>query len=339
MSSSPSVSVVIPVYNGSAHLAEAMESVDRQTHPVRELVVVDDRSTDDSVEVARRCAERLDVRVEIHVLDENSGGPARPVNVGVERASGDLVAVLDQDDVFDEEKLANEAGALAAHPAATFAFSRCVRLADRTPVVPEERFTVFSGADSGERDGEAFVAVLLRQPAMVVGFPGFTFRREACLEVGGIDESLAIAADVDLLCRLATGGSVVYTRRVGYSRREHEGNASTRNVVSRLDFLRILAKAVGSESPSVRSTAREELDRRVVELSSILAESGRWRSARELLRQKPWGPSAARTLRGLSRAAAYTAFCRITGRTWRVTDEQVRQAVELVDEVARRTAE
>jgi glycosyltransferase involved in cell wall biosynthesis len=96
-------SVVLPVFNGGALLERAVRSVLGQTYQHFELLLVDDGSTDDSPERARRLA-RDDDRISLFTID-NSGGPARPRNHAIRRSSGEFIAFLDQDDWWLPEKL------------------------------------------------------------------------------------------------------------------------------------------------------------------------------------------------------------------------------------------
>ena len=100
MNHHPLVSVIIPVYNGEAYLAEAIESVLRQTYRPIELIVVDDGSTDRSAEVAKRF---LEVR---YCFQPQSGGAAAARNRGTQLAQGAFLAFLDADDLWVENKLA-----------------------------------------------------------------------------------------------------------------------------------------------------------------------------------------------------------------------------------------
>jgi len=93
------VGVVIPTRNGELYLAEALESVLRQTHRPLEVVVADDGSTDATLELAQRYAPA----VRVLALPHRGLGATR--NAGVEALSGDFVAFLDQDDVWSQRKL------------------------------------------------------------------------------------------------------------------------------------------------------------------------------------------------------------------------------------------
>jgi glycosyltransferase involved in cell wall biosynthesis len=97
------VSVIIPLYNGSACLERAIRSVQAQTYQDVEMIVVDDASTDDSLEVARRLASK-DPRIRVYAID-HCGAPARPRNHAIQRSNGEFIAFLDQDDWWFPQKL------------------------------------------------------------------------------------------------------------------------------------------------------------------------------------------------------------------------------------------
>jgi len=98
------VSVVIPTYNVEAHIVETLNSVLSQTHKNIEVIVVDDASTDSTVEILLEMS-RKDSRVEVLQLPNNSGMPSVPRNAGVDLARGKYIAFLDGDDIWMSNKL------------------------------------------------------------------------------------------------------------------------------------------------------------------------------------------------------------------------------------------
>ena len=96
------LSFVIPVYNGEAWVAEAIQSCLRQTHKDIEVVVVDDKS-EDSTPVVLDHFKKLDNRVKVITNELNKGSGASR-NVGCAAATGDILAVLDADDVSDDHR-------------------------------------------------------------------------------------------------------------------------------------------------------------------------------------------------------------------------------------------
>lgn len=103
------VSVIVPVYNGAAYLAEAIESARQQTYTPLEIIVIDDGSTDASVEIAGRFAE-------VRCVSQAHGGISAARNRGLELAYGDFFALLDADDLWLADKLMLQMRALENNP-------------------------------------------------------------------------------------------------------------------------------------------------------------------------------------------------------------------------------
>jgi glycosyltransferase involved in cell wall biosynthesis len=100
----PKISVITPTYNGSSFIKRAIQSVINQTFTDWELLIVDDCSKDDTVELVSEFAKQ-DKRIKLSKTSKNSGGPATPKNIGIKNAIGEYVAFLDHDDEWLPEKL------------------------------------------------------------------------------------------------------------------------------------------------------------------------------------------------------------------------------------------
>jgi teichuronic acid biosynthesis glycosyltransferase TuaG len=107
MSSSPRVSVVVPVYNAAGVIDATLGSILGQTEPSLEVIVVDDRSTDGTAERIQALAA-VDQRVRYVLLPKNSGGPATPRNEGVALSTAQWIAFCDSDDLWHPEKLRSQ---------------------------------------------------------------------------------------------------------------------------------------------------------------------------------------------------------------------------------------
>jgi hypothetical protein len=182
---SPLVSVIIPSYNQAHFLHEAIESVLGQTYPHMDVVVVDDGSTDNAVEVA---SGYPGVR---YIRQENRGVSAAR-NTGIRHSTGQFLVFLDADDRLTPHAL--EAGLICfgAHPESAFVWGRC-------------RFIALDGAVLGDNLGftvkSDYYAAMLRRsyiamPAMVM------FRRTVLEAAGPYDISLSGCADYDLYLRI-----------------------------------------------------------------------------------------------------------------------------------------
>lgn len=111
----PLVSVIMPIYNGERHLAETLESVVVQTYPNLEAVLVDDGSTDASLEIAESFARRYPERFRV-VRGEPRQGPCRQRNRALDSARGSLICWLDQDDLWMPDKVDHQAQIMIDHP-------------------------------------------------------------------------------------------------------------------------------------------------------------------------------------------------------------------------------
>jgi glycosyltransferase involved in cell wall biosynthesis len=90
---------VVPVFNGERYIAEALDSILAQTYARTEIVVADDGSTDGTWRVVERYGER------IRFVTQPTAGPAATRNLGLRTSTGELVAFLDSDDLWHQEKL------------------------------------------------------------------------------------------------------------------------------------------------------------------------------------------------------------------------------------------
>ena len=97
------VSVIIPCYNAEKYIAQTIESVLRQTHRNFEIMVIDDCSVDNTLGVLTEYVEKG--LISVLTLQSNFGGPARPRNLGISKATGKWVAFLDADDIWNPSKL------------------------------------------------------------------------------------------------------------------------------------------------------------------------------------------------------------------------------------------
>lgn len=119
------VSVVMAVYNAESYVRDAILSVVRQSHANLDIVVVDDCSTDGSANVIRELAN-MDGRIRVFRTDRNSGGPARPRNMGIACSRGKYVAFIDADDIWEPDKIEKQLASLASGKVMSFTDNRIV---------------------------------------------------------------------------------------------------------------------------------------------------------------------------------------------------------------------
>lgn len=100
----PLVTVVIPAYNSANYIGVTLESVLNQTFSDFEVLVVNDCSKDNTIDVVSKFLE-IDNRIRIIDLSQNTGAPAGPRNIGIQQARGKWIAFLDADDIWHKNKL------------------------------------------------------------------------------------------------------------------------------------------------------------------------------------------------------------------------------------------
>ncbi len=208
----PTVTVLVPVYRPEIlHLRQAVDSVLRQTHPLWQLVLVDDGSHDPQL-TEYLAALRRDPRIITGSLPGNMG-ISHASNRALALAEGGFVALLDQDDMLEEHALAMVAAAIRAHDGVDLIYTDRVTITRRGRPVE-----VFRKPDwSPER---------LRQNMYVAHLT--VLRRERVLEVGGFDPQLDGAQDHDLVLRVTElGGGVVHIPEVLYRWRQSRGSTAS----------------------------------------------------------------------------------------------------------------
>lgn len=193
----PLLSVVMPVYNGERFIAAALESV-RGQHDGIELVIVDDGSSDRTLDIVRDFAKVLPIRL---LTPRRIGNWVAVSNIGLREATGDWACFLHQDDLWLPGRIERLRGemesaedALVLHNA-IFVGPDGRELGPWTCPLPE-----------GDVPQERFIERLLIQNFIAIPSP--VFRRNAAIGSGGLDEGLWFSADWDLWLRLGALGPV-----------------------------------------------------------------------------------------------------------------------------------
>ncbi|GAA2743223.1 glycosyltransferase family A protein [Terrabacter aerolatus] len=186
------VSVIVPVFNAAAHIAEQLEALARQTFPGRwEVVLADNGSTDASMDIARCREDVLDLRI---VDASDRGGPGHARNVGAAAARGEWLAFCDADDVVEPGWLA----ALHASRGHADLVAGAIRVD-----------TLNTPAMAHARGGAALVDRLPDGPAGFLPYApsgNLLVRRELFQQLGGWDETLRHCEDVDFSWRAQLAG-------------------------------------------------------------------------------------------------------------------------------------
>ena len=190
----PAVSVLMPVYNAEAYLAEAVKSVLSQTFEDFDFVIVNDGSTDRSGKMLEEFA-RADRR--INLISRPNTGIVGALNDGLKAAEAPLIARMDADDVSVPMRLQRQVDYMKAHP-------ECVALGGR--VVGTDPYGCVLFRSEHKLTHEEIDAELLKGVGWALVHPAVMMRREAVEKVGGYRKEFQWVEDLDLFLRLAEIG-------------------------------------------------------------------------------------------------------------------------------------
>lgn len=227
MSKQFKVSVIIPTYNSERFLRGTIDRVLAQTFTDYEILIVDDKSTDNTSLIVKEYTDRLS-NVRAFFLQSNSGGPAKPKNVGIQAAVGKYIAFLDHDDLWYPEKLRT-----------------CVQVLDTQDVD-----MVFSNSDTLDLsiatdttievhllDTYVFqeVDILTNSGQNIRSCSGVMVKKSALMKVGLFDEKFSLGDDWDMWTRFVlTHKKISFIPRVLYTYVMHQENTMSTTTPKRI---------------------------------------------------------------------------------------------------------
>jgi glycosyltransferase involved in cell wall biosynthesis len=208
----PLISIIMITYNRGRFISEAIDSVLAQSFTAWELLVIDGSSIDDTPAILARYCQR-DPRIQYIRLDNEPGIPIKR-NLGLERAQGEYIAVLDSDDIWpDPEKLTKQYQYLQEHQKdGLILIGGAVLVIDALG----KEIKRYYNPDS---DQEIRNMMLWRNP---FAHSSVLFSRKAALEAGGYSERYPISEDYDLFLKLGRRGTMANLKEHLLKYRQHQ---------------------------------------------------------------------------------------------------------------------
>ena len=232
----PLISIIMPVYNGETFIQEAIDSVFAQSINDFELIVVDDGSTDATLTILETYGNRLTV------LRQQNSGHAAARNAAAKISRGQWIAMIDADDLWHPEKLAQQ---LAVAGDADVIYTAALNFEDSSRVDN----TTF--ADGNCHNGDVFDQLVLDN---FITHSSILMKRDAFLKSGGYDESLKTTCDWDLWLRMSASGCRFHGTPAPLTHYRWRATSNSRNHDRTCrDRLNVLANALGS--PRARRTS------------------------------------------------------------------------------------
>lgn len=181
----PKVSIITPSYNQGQFIAYTIESVLNQTYPNIEYIVVDGGSTDDTMQVVERYADRIDL-----VIHEKDKGQSDAINKGFKAATGELVGWINSDDVLHEDCVERIVELYIKNPSGSIYYGSSLTILDKN--------NVESGVIKVDIPGKDH---LVSRNYDVIQ-PGSFYSLDLVKKVGYLNESIHFSMDLDLWLRL-----------------------------------------------------------------------------------------------------------------------------------------
>jgi glycosyltransferase involved in cell wall biosynthesis len=216
----PLVSVIIPTYNSAHFLPDAVASVRAQKGARVEIVIVDDGSTDQTVEVLAELGPDI-----VYIRREN-GGPAAARNTGLRAARGAWIAFLDADDVWPEDKL-------------EFQLERLLQDDTLDLVSGKTRYVALPGCLPSQ------IPPAVREPVSHIHLAAALFRRSAFERIGFFDEGLRMGEDADWFLRAREAGlKILILPKVTLDYRHHTTNMTRSASLKDLQLFGVLRRSM-----------------------------------------------------------------------------------------------
>lgn len=202
------ISIVIPTYNRADCIERAVFSALNQTYTNIEVIIVDDRSRDNTKEIIENIG---DDRIK-YFYAESKLGAARARNIGVQQASGELIAFLDSDDCWHPDKLRKQYELIRSDAECEMVFCKYKLSGIREGIFPDENSFVFD-------DKKKFAEFLLGRNR--IGAPTVLVSKSAFINNGMFDESMRTLEDWEFAIRMALSTKILFINEVlvnAYSR-------------------------------------------------------------------------------------------------------------------------
>ena len=214
MKQNPLISVVIPVYNREETIERAVKSAISQSYLNIEVIVVDDRSTDNTVEVINDvCAQSLTLLRH----KENKGGSAAR-NTGIKEADGEYIAFLDSDDYWKKSKIEEQIELLTNEPEEVVAvYCDAERgfgeMRGLEKALTEIHDVLLDNERIGKEGGEELICDLLQKKMFVGAGTTLMVKAQTVRDMSGFDESFEKMQDLEFLIRLLKRGKLSFLNK------------------------------------------------------------------------------------------------------------------------------
>ncbi len=239
----PTISVIIPAYNGEQTILETITSVQKQTFSDFEIIVINDGSTDRTLELVQSVKDER-----LKVFSYKNSGVSVARNRGISHALGEFITFIDADDLWTEDKLELQLAALKQHPEAGVAYSWTYNMSEKGELIhPVE--PVFNG--------NIYAKLLVSN--FISNGSNILFYRQAIETVGDFNSQLSYGEDWDFYLRLAARYSFVVVPKHQIFYRLSVHSRSSKLNTGKEEALFVLEKAFSTAPSELQYLKKQSL--------------------------------------------------------------------------------
>ena len=281
-----SVAVVIPAYNCEQSIDRAVQSVMDQTVPVDKIIIVDDGSSDRTVEVVRKLEQQFDC---VHLIEQTNGGPAKARNTGIKSATSQWIAFLDADDAWLPNRLESQKNIIDAHPGVNWAGGAFTRIKFNSF---GKKITVGESPKSPQLNGKpdgVFDALAEITNGTSVWTGCMLIKRDELITLQGFDNRIKGSEDIDLWVRLAIRNPQIgfVTSSIALYTIDQAGSVVGKNVrsldLTKFTFYERLVEITEQSTGNTKFHLQKLLGRKIQDYTDGMLRTGRSDTASEFI--------------------------------------------------------
>jgi len=216
----PKVSICIPTFNSSKYIFECLNSVKEQTYKDFEVIVTDNDSSDDTLEIVDLFKG---LNLKVYKNDQNFG-IGKNFNMACSKANGELIKLLPSDDIIYPKSLEQSINYFSQYKNISMVMTSKDLINNQSKII----YKNFSSLNTGFYNGKDIAKKILYSGRNPLGEPGYSLiKKESYLKAGGFNENLSFTLDIDLWMRILEHEDIFYINKPLGGFRIHPSSLST----------------------------------------------------------------------------------------------------------------
>ena len=255
------ISAIIPAYNSQDFILDAIKSIKNQTHPVDEIIVIDDGSIDGTQQIIQ--AQTKDI---IYIKQDNQG-PSAARNTGIETTKGDWIAFLDADDQWTIDKIEKQLTVLSLSPELHLIAGDMQEIGTANELITESVLAKHSLLEQFQENQSLPINNALAKLVTKNFIPTGTVlaKRSTLIEAGMFNTAIHFGEDLELWAKIAAKHPITCIPEILMLRRLHEQNATKYTAPMLADLVKVMQ--------SISHYAKDALKRQNINENRLVADA------------------------------------------------------------------